>query len=94
MNSRLGGLTATKSACADWSAARKHAERRELIVAEDTCIAVFGGVYNNYLALEAVLRDAQRRGATAFYCLGDMGGFGPCPDKVFPILHEFGVTCI
>ena len=63
-------------------------------MAEETCIAVFGGVYNNYLALEAVLQDAQRRGATAFYCLGDMGGFGPCPDKVFPILQEYRVTCI
>jgi predicted phosphodiesterase len=61
---------------------------------EDRCIAVFGGVYNNYLALEAVLCDARQRGATAFYCLGDMGGFGPHPDKVFPILFEYRVTCI
>jgi predicted phosphodiesterase len=61
---------------------------------DDTCIAVFGGVYNNYLALEAVLADARVRGATAFYCLGDMGGFGPYPDRVFPLLHAAKVTCI
>ncbi|GAC1454672.1 MAG: metallophosphoesterase family protein [Ktedonobacterales bacterium] len=60
----------------------------------DTCIAVFGGVYSNYLALAAVLQDARARGATAFYCLGDMGGFGPHPDRVFPLLHDNGVTCI
>ncbi len=50
--------------------------------------AVFGGVYNNYLSLSAVLDDAERQGATAAYCLGDLGGFGPYPDRVFPILLE------
>jgi hypothetical protein len=54
--------------------------------------AVFGGVYNNYLALSAVLDDAQLRGATRAYCLGDLGGFGPHPDRVFPILLDRGVT--
>ena len=49
--------------------------------------AVFGGVYNNWLALEATLDDAARRGARAAYCLGDLGGFGPHPDRVFPILQ-------
>src|SRR4051794_30276079 len=33
-------------------------------------IAVFGGVYNNYLALEAALHDVRRRGVDACYCLG------------------------
>ncbi len=50
--------------------------------------AVFGGVYNNYLSLSAVLDDAERRGASAAYCLGDLGGFGPHPDRVFPVLLE------
>ncbi|MCS6915882.1 MAG: metallophosphoesterase family protein [Myxococcales bacterium] len=53
--------------------------------------AVFGGVYSNHLALEAVLKDAARRGAEAVYCLGDLGGFGPHPDRVFPILLDHGV---
>src|SRR5262245_18714815 len=57
-------------------------------------IAVFGGVYNNYLALEAALRDARRRGVDGLYCLGDLGAFGPHPDRVFPLLHEHGVQCI
>ncbi|MFO0572678.1 MAG: metallophosphoesterase family protein [Polyangia bacterium] len=56
------------------------------------CYAVFGGVYNNYLALAAVLDDAERQGARAAYCLGDLGGFGPHPDRVFPLLRERGVT--
>ncbi|MFQ5641258.1 MAG: metallophosphoesterase family protein [bacterium] len=63
---------------------------------EITCekIAVFGGVYNNYLALEAVVEDARRKGADAFFCLGDLGAFGPHPDKVFPILLENGIQVV
>ncbi len=57
-------------------------------------MAVFGGLYSNYLALEAALADARHRGAEEFYCLGDMGAFGPHPDRVFPILREHGVRCI
>jgi predicted phosphodiesterase len=57
-------------------------------------IAVFGGIYNNYLALEAALADAHRRGVDAIYCLGDMGAFGPHPDRVFPLLRDHGVQCI
>lgn len=54
--------------------------------------AVLGGVYNNWLALEAVLDDATRRGACEVYCLGDLGGFGPHPDRVFPLLLARGVV--
>ncbi len=57
-------------------------------------IAIFGGVYNNYLALAAALADVKRRGVEAVYCLGDLGAFGPHPDRVFPLLHEHGVQCI
>ncbi|MFH1481634.1 MAG: metallophosphoesterase family protein [Pseudomonadota bacterium] len=51
-------------------------------------VALFGGVYNNYLSLEATLKDARRRSVDAVYCLGDLGAFGPYPDRVFPILRE------
>jgi predicted phosphodiesterase len=57
-------------------------------------IAVIGGIYNNYLALQAALTDARSRGVDAIYCLGDLGAFGPHPDRVFPLLHEHGVQCI
>src|SRR5438309_7971901 len=59
-----------------------------------TRIAMFGGVYNNYLALEAALRDARGRGVDGCYCLGDLGAFGPHPDRVFPLLHEYHVDCV
>jgi hypothetical protein len=57
-------------------------------------IAVFGGVYSNHLALAALLEDARNKGAEALYCLGDLGGFGPNPEKVWPLLETSGVASI
>jgi predicted phosphodiesterase len=54
-------------------------------------IAVFGGVYNNSAALREMLADARRRDVDAVFCLGDLGGFGPHPDRVFPLLRETDV---
>ncbi len=57
-------------------------------------IAAFGGVYSNHLALAEAVADAGRRGADAVICLGDLGAFGPNPDKVFPIIHEHGIPVV
>jgi predicted phosphodiesterase len=57
-------------------------------------LAIFGGIYNNYIALEAAIADARARGIERHYCLGDLGAFGPHPDRVFPLLKEAGVVCI
>ncbi len=57
-------------------------------------IAVLGGIYSNYLALEVALRDIDSRGVDAIYCLGDLGAFGPFPDRVFPLLDTQNVQCI
>jgi len=57
-------------------------------------VAVCGGVYANAYALEALLDDARRRGAEAIYCLGDLGGFGPQPERVWPLLVNGGVRTI
>jgi len=79
------------------AAARNHrrtlpdAVRREGPFAK---VAVCGGVYSNHLALAALLADAARRGAEAVYCLGDLGGFGPDPERVWPLLLAGGVRCI
>jgi predicted phosphodiesterase len=63
-------------------------------MSEATRLAVFGGLYSNYLALEAALNDARARRVDAVYCLGDLGAFGPYPNRVFPLLREHGVSCI
>jgi len=57
-------------------------------------IAVFGGVYSNHLALEAACRQALAQGAQSLYCLGDLGAFGPHPERVFPILERYGVVTL
>ena len=57
-------------------------------------IAVFGGVYSNRFSLEAALDDAHHRGAEAIYCLGDLGGFGPSPEAIWPLLDSGGVRTI
>ena len=57
-------------------------------------IAVIGGIYSNYLALEAAVIDARHRDVEAIYCLGDLGAFGPHPDRVFPLLRDHGVISI
>ncbi len=57
-------------------------------------IALFGGVYSNHLALAALLEDAPRRGASRIFCLGDLGAFGPHPDKVFPLLREAKIPVV
>ena len=57
-------------------------------------IACFGGIYSNYLALEAAVAIAKRRGVDAMYCLGDLGAFGPHPDRVFPLIHDNGIFCL
>jgi predicted phosphodiesterase len=57
-------------------------------------LALLGGLYSNYLALEAVLTDAERRSVDQIYCLGDLGAFGPHPDRVFPLLATHRVACV
>ena len=61
---------------------------------EPRSIAVFGGVYSNHLALGAAIEDATARGAEALYCLGDLGAFGPNPDRVFPLLLDADVQVL
>lgn len=83
-------------------AQRVAAKERFLGVADDSIpvegpysrVAVCGGVYSNHRALRAFLDDAARRRADAVYCLGDLGGFGPHPEKIWPLLTEGGVLTL
>ena len=63
-------------------------------MAERLRLAIFGGIYANHLALEATLADARRAGAEATWCLGDLGGFGPHPDRATDLLREAGVPTL
>src|SRR5208283_1307916 len=56
--------------------------------------AFFGGIYNNWLALDAALADARRRGAERLFCLGDVGGFGNHPDRSIELLQKAKVELV
>jgi predicted phosphodiesterase len=56
--------------------------------------AFVGEVHGNWIALEEAIRDARRRGAEAVYCLGDVVGFGPHPDRSVELLRERGVATL
>ena len=57
-------------------------------------IALFGGIYSNHLALATAIEDARSRDVDTILCLGDLGAFGPNPDKVFPLLREHGIPVV
>ena len=57
-------------------------------------IALFGGVYSNYLSLTEIIKDAKKHRVDALYCLGDLGAFGPNPNKVFPIISENNIPVV
>lgn len=57
-------------------------------------LALFGGVYSNWLALAATLEDAARAGAEAVFCLGDLGAFGPHPDRTCEIVRQGGFSVV
>jgi len=56
--------------------------------------AFFGGIYSNEPALLAAIADAGARGAQALFCLGDLGGFGPHPERIAPILWQHDVITV
>ncbi len=57
-------------------------------------VALFGGVYSNHLALAATLENAARAGATDIVCLGDLGAFGPHPDRAVEIVRDAGIPVV
>lgn len=57
-------------------------------------VAAFGGVYSNHLALARAIEDARRRDVDAMFCLGDLGAFGPNPDRVFPLLRQAEIRTV
>lgn len=57
-------------------------------------LAFFGGIYNNHLALAAAIADARSRGVDAMWCLGDLGAFGPHPDRTCELIRESGISVV
>ena len=56
--------------------------------------AFIGGIYSNYHALVATLRDIERRGVDQTFFLGDLGAFGPHPNRVPELLIDRAIRGI
>ena len=57
-------------------------------------ITLISDVHSNLVALEAVLADAEARGAEAIWNLGDTVGYGPDPNGVVARLAEVGAVSV
>lgn len=57
-------------------------------------LAFFGGIYNNHVALAAAIADARSRGVEAMWCLGDLGAFGPHPDRTCELIRDNNIAVV
>ena len=57
-------------------------------------LAFIGGIYSNYHALVATLDDIATRNVDRTFFLGDLGAFGPHPDRVPELLIARGIDGI
>jgi len=86
-------LSARERASAVESFLRPTADRVEVEGPYERIVA-FGGIYNNHYGLTAMLETAGHHDVGAVYCLGDFGGFGPEPERVWPLLQAGEVRSI
>ena len=59
-------------------------------------IALIADIHSNLEALEAVLRDVEsaRGGVDAWWCLGDIVGYGPDPEACLQRVRDLEARCI
>jgi len=57
-------------------------------------VALLGGIYSNHRALREAIALARGAGAETIVALGDLGAFGPHPDRSIEILRESGLPVV
>ena len=57
-------------------------------------VAVLSDIHSNGDALDAVLTDARMQGAEAWWCLGDIVGYGAEPDKVVDLVRGLDAVTV
>lgn len=62
------------------------------IPAGESRIALCGGPYSNFGAVAAFL--AKTAAVPYRFCLGDIGGFGPLPNRTLELIREAEVICL
>lgn len=61
---------------------------------DDVIRAIVSDIHGNIEALEAVLADAEQRGAREIICLGDVVGYGPNPCECLDRARKFKVCLL
>lgn len=56
--------------------------------------AIFADVHGNIEALQAVLKALAREDIDAYYCCGDIVGYGADPKKCLKVIREINATCV
>ncbi len=51
-------------------------------------VAIIGDIHSNYIALISVLKDIKKQNIKNIFCLGDLIGYAPYPDKIFAVLKD------
>ncbi|MEL6903511.1 MAG: metallophosphoesterase [Cyanobacteria bacterium J06606_4] len=69
-------------------------DRPHIVEIPDACeqIALCGGPYSNFAAVEQFL--AETADSAYRFCLGDLGGFGPLPNRTIELLKQADVSCL
>jgi diadenosine tetraphosphatase ApaH/serine/threonine PP2A family protein phosphatase len=57
-------------------------------------IAVISDIHGNWHALEAVLADIEREGVDETWCLGDIVGYGPQPNRCVAETQAHSAICL
>lgn len=58
-------------------------------------IAIISDIHSNYVALDAVLEDLKKqKNIEKIFCLGDLVGYAPYPNKIFPLIKNQKIQTI
>jgi predicted phosphodiesterase len=57
-------------------------------------VAVFSDIHSNSLALINVLEDIKKEDFDKIFCLGDLVGYGPSPNRVIEIMRNSEIPTI
>lgn len=57
-------------------------------------IGLISDIHGNLLALKEVLKDIESKNIHEIYCLGDLVGYGPCPNEVINMIKERDIPTV
>jgi predicted phosphodiesterase len=69
-------------------------QRPQAVIVTSLRIAVISDIHANLYALEAVLAQLDREEPDAIWCLGDLVGYGPRPNRCCALVRERADLCL